>query len=167
MDVLSHYEDHISLTEEEQAVYLKGKWKLNKVGYEYSDDYGVNQVSEDEYATQNSSIDYIEINNGIITFNFKQPTRFTRRFVIPGDAAIKEEELWYSSYTPLPDGSLFTFGFNIDDVEIFEFYEPISGGLQTQMSLYGIESLNSYKIKRVVLRSNADHGHDYEFVHMD
>ena len=49
MDVLSHYEEHISLTEEEQAVYLKGKWKLNKVGYEYSDDYGVNQVSEDEY----------------------------------------------------------------------------------------------------------------------
>jgi len=173
VDVLNHYEDGLSLTDEEFYELVQGKWIINKVGYWTTlDEYGVEQIDQDnDYPVPVSAMKSLEIDRTTIKFNFTHQVPVTYTWWDTEAETRREKTVLHDSfvskYSRPGSKSELNFGLEADGTEYFwchhnsELEDGYSGYMI--IDLYGIEKMNGDVIvKRMIIRS-GDYG-CYEFV---
>ncbi len=172
-DVLNHYEDGLSLTDEEFYELVQGKWIINKVGYWTTlDEYGVEQIDQDnDYPIPVSAMKSLEIDRTTIKFNFSHPVPVEYIWWDYESETRKEKTVLHDSFVAKYSrpGSKCELNFSLDTdgteslwcYHDSEFDDGYSGNLI--IDLYGIEKMNGDVIvKRMIIRS-GDYG-CYEFL---
>lgn len=149
-----NFEEHLSVTSEEEAELIQGKWELVRAGSSLFLENEVEYVDTDEPPLV-SAIESLEIINDedgfpIFNFTFKEETKITHITFI--DERRRETYTWHTAYSVIPSECWMWLGFE-DGEEYFYSHEgeDVGGGVRCWFNLYGIDRGNTYTVKRMIL----------------
>lgn len=155
---LFNFEEHLSVTSEEESELIQGKWELVRVGSSLHLEDGLEYVDIDNPPLI-SGIESLEIINDeegfpIFNFTFREERKITHITFI--DDVRHETYTWHSSYSVIPSECFMRFGFD-DEGEYFYSYEggDWGGGVNCSFDLYGFERGDKYTVNRMIIHGGS------------
>ena len=163
LDMLTNYEEQLSLSSEEMDELIVGEWVLVEAGRyfdsnEYDEDYVYNDP-EDAVTTSIKSIKFIDRESPIIYFK---------------DEVVFEVNDWqesggwvvstanYKEFAVDTEKHILKFGCGYEGKEYYILYNGRSGGIWNySIRLFGVEKNDGYDVKRMIL--SAEENTHYEF----
>ena len=151
---LFNFEEHLSLSSEEESELIQGKWELVRVGRSLHLEDDVEHVDVDNPPLI-SGIESLEIINDeegfpIFNFTFREECKITHISYV--DGLRRETYTWHTSYSVIPSDCWMWIGFD-DEGEYFYSHEgeDFGGGVNCSFYLYGYERGDKYIVKRMII----------------